>query len=189
MSECERGMQWKRITELIDSNQLHILGRSNAQNKVYAHWLTETCQQFHAPDDNILHTLFRFPTQLTADGKLECFNSIMPQNVKAIQLRANDFPYNFETSVMHCCLWSLRELNSTQIHTLLIHALGDKSLRRESDFNGDKQVVNLVDDFECSVDVMNVRLRVKEWTWFLNPKALKSIRNVWHIHVLIYLKE
>ena len=179
--EARECFSWSGLQEVIKSNELERLGRSNQCQDEYMEYMTKLTEDgWKTPSDYLLHHVFEYEFTTNkediVDGMVTPVNLILPHPSlpqplgsgcpTILKLKKNDYPYRFEPGIAHFCLW---KLNGTITEEDL--AFGENELRElmmtannESSDVGDVSVVDI-----CR---------------FNNPPALKSIKDIDHTHFM-----
>ena len=87
-------LSWLEIQEIVETNRLELLGRSNDQQKHYIEFLEAIKNEYETVGDSILITKFHRDYDISLSGKKKAQTSVV--NLNQIILVKNDFPYNFE---------------------------------------------------------------------------------------------
>ena len=87
-------LYWKDIKNIVISNRLEEMGRSDQQQSVYDDFQATIKQQYCSMRDFILITKFNYNT-IQKEDKLAA-DAGMPSGHIKITLNRNDYPYNFE---------------------------------------------------------------------------------------------
>lgn len=91
-------LTWSRVHEIIENNDLHLLGRSSAQQQVYDDYFDNVISQWVSTRDLILVTKFHFPEGVSTSlpgKKCAIFNDEDLKRPQTLLIK-NDFPYHFE---------------------------------------------------------------------------------------------
>lgn len=161
----EHRFSWGDLMSIHRSRTYHVLGRRPEQLASYHDWTQQCRQTYQTVGDFIRHKILGFPVDWTTDGSLQLKRVLYTPPISAAMrqkrliLRLNDFPYSFTDDLLHYCLWSDSEWTSEEIERYL----------RLSFWLHD----------------IDVPLESNGLIWFMNSVERKSIRDVWHIHVIV----
>lgn len=148
---------WQEIIGYIDTNQLQNLSRHKNGEEVYKNNMKDINNKYNTIDDYIYDTIFGYPTFIN-NGKISVMKDI---NVSELPiLRLNDYPYYFEENVCHYILWHTQEFSDSVI---------EKLLEEKLPYILNKPFVK----------------KNYDYVYWVNPVNLKSVKNIWHAHVVI----
>jgi hypothetical protein len=131
-NEHPEKMGFHHIQDLIQRSQLQELGRDSVQEKFYQTRRAELAEIWENPSDCILHEKFHLAYDITMTGKRQISRPLPRWTTGLIKTVPNDFPYNFETDVLHLVLWKIGEPVSQNDALLEIEKLQQQYSFRES---------------------------------------------------------
>eukprot|EP00590_Aulacoseira_subarctica_P000970 CAMPEP_0172427220 /NCGR_PEP_ID=MMETSP1064-20121228/41128_1 /TAXON_ID=202472 /ORGANISM="Aulacoseira subarctica , Strain CCAP 1002/5" /LENGTH=172 /DNA_ID=CAMNT_0013171319 /DNA_START=150 /DNA_END=668 /DNA_ORIENTATION=+ len=109
--EFEYPLKWESILNIIDTNRLHCLRRSDEQQQIYMQYLEDMKKHWVHPLDHVLHTKFQFAKVVSSSVNnstlYEASPKIYHHETTRIQLCRNDYPYHLENNIQHWVLWKL----------------------------------------------------------------------------------
>lgn len=169
---------WSQIQQIVKSNKLELFARSEEQFSKYYQFKNDLSLQGIALNDYVLNEELEWKQSdirsQTGATSLE-YSISQPQdlilyNDDDVKIIYNKFPYYFENSVLHLCVWSKltipNDVNSPvgDISPLTKHII-------------ERYLQNTFIDKGVSPD---------DILWFRNWSSLQSVRSVSHIHVLLH---
>ncbi len=108
-------MSFQEIKDIIANDKLDVLGRSVEQQEQYDKFCIQVLRkEWCSTADYILHTKFGVPTATCEDHKKAAIKPFPEEyQTERLVLLENDFPYYFESNVLHYILWKLNGITST----------------------------------------------------------------------------
>ena len=154
-------LSFENVREIIITGQLHLLGRSESQQRVYDQFYDKILGEWDSVGDYILVEKLGIPLEIesseTKSRKKKAARPF-PTNMKnVVKCIPNDFPYYFDDDVKHFILWKVdSEVNENDISN---------------------SIADLKKEF-YSIDS----------AFYINPPHLKSIPEVSHAHIVLRVK-
>ena len=149
-------LSFSKLSELIKSGKLELLGRSREQHDTYINFLSETKKQWESVSDYILSEKIGMSSNII-DGKKIVLRPFESSYIGKVYLLKNDFPYHFDTGMTHYCLWKIEgQVSEEDIH----QAITDLRLEKAG--------------------------QAIEFVYYVNPPHLKSIPDIDHAHIISY---
>lgn len=169
-------LTWIEIKQIINNNDLSKLYRSDIETKRYHDYRKTLALQNKTLLKSIMHDkLIWFQSDIDfwstryQDDNEKCENLFKDSNTYKIIL--NDFPYDFELGVHHLLIWN-------KFYIPLYKS--EKSYEKNE---------NVYDRINKWISSNLNSLGLKEYEWFINYPYLQSVKDISHIHLLIYTIE
>lgn len=180
----ERPFTWEEITTIIDNNKLQFFARSGEETEkyhnfkhslnqkkttIFKHLLVNELHWFNPQDNNGINDI-----SLIDDCNLKVVshsptNKIFT-NGDDLKILRNNFPYYFEPTVKHYCIWSKIPIPSD-----VNNELGDMSPTTKK----------IIESYVVKTFVQGFGISRNDLVWFRNWGALQSVKSISHIHVII----
>ena len=170
---------WSQIQQIVNANQLESFARSEEQYNSYQNFKHDLSTNGITINDHVLKDELQWkPNDIRHQSSTPSppeYSTSQPQdlifyNPDDIKIIYNKFPYYFEDSVVHLCIWSKltipNDVNST---------VGDISPLT-------KQIIERY----LQKTFIDKGISKQDLVWFRNWSSLQSIRSVSHIHVLLH---
>jgi hypothetical protein len=104
----EHPLSWAQVVEYVQTDRLPELRRSVEQEAQMQAFNAALKVEWASTSDYILHRRFGLPITATGpDGKLEVSRDAMAAAGTRTILALNDFPYFYESGIVHYVLWKL----------------------------------------------------------------------------------
>ncbi|KAI5969031.1 hypothetical protein CANMA_001921 [Candida margitis] len=171
---------WTQIQQFVKSNQLESFARSEEQFHNYQQFKTDLLAYGITLNDYVLNEELEWkqddircqtsPATPSQEYSISQPQDLILYNDDDVKIIPNKFPYYFEDSVVHLCVWS-----KLTIPNDADSPVGDISplTRRIIERYLEKTFI------EKGVSEDNI-------LWFKNWSSLQSVRSVSHIHVLLH---
>lgn len=182
----DKVITWNEVHYFINSGELYKLKRSQEETKKYHE------HKRHLKENNIDMAEYLLGKLGWDDKMLSKLNSkeYPTDDLKInasftdkslFKLTLNDFPYQFESDVIHLLIWSKIRLpiyvNDTTAITMDRNALPEMHVPMK------KRI-----DLFISQNLERYNIEPQDYVWFINYSSLQSIKSISHIHLLIKLK-
>lgn len=147
---------WGELSTLIASQNLEQLSRREDTMRNYQYFKANIIYaEYESVTDYLLCSIFGYEASATAEGRKRACSNKLTD---CVVWRINDFPYHFDWGMDHYVLWSTRELQDDDIHRYVRLNLSRTNLQGEFPF---------------------------EYQFFQNPPELRSVPDIWHVHVIV----
>ncbi|KAF9355417.1 hypothetical protein BGX26_006598 [Mortierella sp. AD094] len=173
------GYSWEQIKDAIDTNSLHLLRRTDKGQYEYEQWQNQIDRsKYKNVGEYIAFILLNWPDLEDPADAINVMTENLPiqERYKAIEprltLRLNYYPIPVQESIQYYVLWSSRDMSLPAEHERL-----DEYLKLQLGVPG---ALGLATDL-----LPPAPGKRKQWMWFVNPIALRSVASVHHLHVFV----
>ncbi|CCG22519.1 hypothetical protein CORT_0B08140 [Candida orthopsilosis Co 90-125] len=169
---------WTQIQQIVNTNQLESFARSEEQYHSYQKFKHDLSSQGITINDHVLKDELQWKQadirHQTSTPSPPEYTISQPQdlifyNDNDIKIIFNKFPYYFENSVVHLCIWS-----KLTIPNDVNSSVGDIS-----------PLTKRIIERYLQKTFIDKGIPKENLVWFRNWSSLQSIRSVSHIHVLL----
>jgi hypothetical protein len=172
---------WRQANKYIQTGRLSSLLRSRQQLQRYDYWIQDCLGRYHSVGDYIKHIVLGWPVSWVTDDSVPAGpTAVLSNNAADPNPRQR----------LRAYLPSGGNCNASDEETIQI-------VLRQNDFpyNFHQDVIHYVLwSNRDNLDSQFVERYVGEafprqrhqWLWFCNPSSRKSIKDVWHVHILLH---
>ncbi|KAI5954709.1 hypothetical protein KGF57_003732 [Candida theae] len=170
---------WTQIQQIVKSNNLEMFARSEDQFRKYSKFKNDLSSNGITINDHVLKEELEWKQSdirsQTATTPPQEYSTSNPQdlifyNPDDIKIIYNKFPYYFEESVVHLCVWS-----KLTIPNDINSPAGDIS-----------PLTKRIIERYLQKTFLEKGISKQDMVWFRNWSSLQSVRSVSHIHVLLH---
>jgi hypothetical protein len=113
---------WESLSNIIKSNELHLLGRDNEGERKYQEWSLNVKEKYQSISDVVYHNIFNCEFDIHSEKKI----ALKHTKRFDVVLRKNDFPYHLTDDISHYLLWSCWILSLEDVEIIIQKKLPNK---------------------------------------------------------------
>lgn len=175
----ENPYNWEEIKDIIGTNKLEKLARSESESERYLKFKTSVVEQNLTVYKYLLINQLKWVNEEQKQKIYELNDDdivVTPKltrmftEAEDLKILRNDFPYHFEKGVTHLCIWTKFRIPSDPASPI-----GDIS----------KETRAIIEKYLTKTFVEKYGIEWSNMVWFKNWESLQSVKRLSHIHVLI----